>query len=712
MRVGYSEYMEFSAMSQLFGSRVFERGESYWRDGRVEGVTQIALGVFHGEVRGGSLYDVTIRVHGRGDGWSDATAVDSALLSPSVGLSTAGWTIQSCSCTCPSAVSGHYCKHCAAVLLAIVHGASDEQAHHPDGAVPSGREMGAGGTVSDSSPVLSASPARMPTTTPTMTSTDDPGPIPHDTYQAVRSYCSSWYGDHGPLLVWDSRVIDECEAMRRTSFPCLSLQQAGRMTESVVQSYLDFRDDDDEWDDDRWDNDEFDESDWSDDDGVTAAFTGANDVLDNALATDDYEAAMRNAVAVMNIADKSLEYLDSSGDADECIEQLVWKIRLLMEKATRDADAVVLKTMADTLVDAVRDRIQVSWSASRDGMAAALLSLSSSPCVRHIADQALSDLEHDAGSPIVPPLASTEADLTLTDATVPDSTTADSAAELEEDSRQWQSTLCALRHDDLVIAGEFDRVQQYELEHIEDGAMAKFAVFRAVLADDFGRVRELALRHMRAVPETSVWRASETLPGTTFPYGWITILVASAQRLGDRTELEHLYRRIIAHGGKTMSWYDDATLEDDKACVDGLRTLVGGRQWRERTLPSIIEECGAQGDENRICENRIYEYLLQSEHLDEQTLEYCSRVPGAIDRLYDSVAASQPIRATALLLEPYAGDRAFVGTVSRAEYRKVADRLRRAIPFMGAAWVAAYARSLSAKYPRRVNLKAALKGLM
>lgn len=709
MRVGYSEYMEFSAMSQLFGSRVFERGESYWRDGRVEGVTQIAPGVFHGEVRGGSLYDVTIRVHGRGDGWSDATAVDSALLSPSVGLSTADWTIQSCSCTCPSAVSGHYCKHCAAVLLAIVHGASDEQAHHPDGAIPSGREMGVGGTVSDSSPVLSASPARMPTTTPTTMSTDDPGPIPHDTYQAVRSYCSSWYGDHGPLLVWDPRVIDECEAMRRMSFPCLSLQQAGRMTESAVQSYLDFRDDDDEWDDDRWDNDEFDESDWSDGDGVTAAFTGANDVLDNALATDDYEAAMRNAVAVMNIADKSLEYLDSSGDADECIGRLVWKIRLLMEKATRDADinAAVLKAMVDMLVDAVHDRSQVSWSVSRDGMAAALLSLSSNPRVRHIADQALSDLEHDAGLPIISPFASTSADSTVTD-----STAVGSVAELEEDSQQCRSTLCALRHDDLVLAGEFDRAERYELEHIEDVAMATFAVSRAALADDFGRVRELALRHMRAVPETSVWRASETLPETTFPYGWITVLIASAQRLGDRAELEHLYRRIIAHGGKTMPWYDDATLEDGKACADELRTLVGGRQWRERTLPAIIEECETRDGENRICENRIYEYLLQSEHLDEQTLEYCSRVPGAIDRLYDSVAASQPVRATALLLESYGGDRAFVGTVSRAEYRKVADRLRRAIPFMGAAWVAAYARSLSAKYPRRVNLKAALKGLM
>ena len=514
-------------MSQLFGSRVFERGESYWRDGRVKGVTQIAPNVFHGEVRGGSLYDVTIRVHGRGDargyGWSDATAADSASLSLSAGLSTADWTIQSCSCTCLSAVSGHYCKHCSAVLLAIVHGTSDEQAHHPDDAVPSAWETGAGGTIPDSSPVSSAPPARMLTSTqtampalpPTTTSTDDPGPIPHGTYQAVRSYCSSWYGDHGPLLVWDPQVIDECEAMQRMSFPCLSLQQAGRMTESVVQSYLDFRDDDDDWDDDdwdddRWDDDEFDESDWSD---------GA-------------------------------------------------------------------------------------------------------------------------------------------------------------------------------------------------GAMATFAVSRAVLSDDFGRVRELALRHMRAVPEASVWRASETLPEATFPYRWVTVLIASAQRLGDRVELEHLYRRIIAHGGKTMSWYDDEVLEEDKACVDGLRTLVGGLQWRERTLPAIIEKCETQDDANRICENRIYEYLLQSEHLDEQMLEYCSRVPDAIDRLYDSVAASQPVRATTLLLEPYAGDRAFVGTVSRAEYRKVADRLRRAIPFMGAAWVAAYARSLSAKYPRRINLKAALKGLM
>ena len=702
MHVGYSEYMEFSAMSQLFGSRVFERGESYWRDGRVEGVTQIAPGVFHGEVRGGSLYDVTIRVHGWSDGRSNATTAGSALLSPSAGLPTADWTIQSCSCTCPSAVSGHYCKHCAAVLLAIMHGLRGDQARH-DAAAPPGQETNPDGSVS-----AETSKSSRQTTTPTTASANEPGPIPCDTYQAVLSYCSSWYGDHGPLLVWDPRVIDECEAMRRMSFPCLSLQQAGRMTESAVQSYLDFRDDDDEWDDDRWDDDEFDESDWSDG-GVTAAFTGANDVLDNALATDDYEAAMRNAVAVMNIADKSLEYLDSSGDVDECIERLVWKIRLLMEKATRDADidAAVLKTMADMLVDAVHDQIQVSWSASRDGMAAALLSLSSNPRVRHIADQALSDLERDAGLPIISPFASTSADSTVTDLT-----TVGSVAELEEDSQQWRSTLCALRHDDLVLAGEFDRAERYELEHIEDVAIATFAVSRAALADDFGRVRELALRHMRAVPETSVWRASETLPETTFPYGWITVLIASAQRLSDRTELEHLYRRIIAHGGKTMSWYDDATLEDGKACVDGLRTLVGGRQWRERTLPAIIEECETRDGENRICENRLYEYLLQSEHLDEQTLEYCSRVPGAIDRLYDSVAASQPVRATALLLEPYAGDRAFVGTVSRAEYRKVADRLRRAIPFMGAAWVAAYARSLSAKYPRRANLKAALKGLM
>lgn len=618
-----------------FEPRVLKRGESYLREGRVGEVMPIAPGVFHSEVRGTALYDVTVRMDDQG-------------------------RFTSVTCTCPAAAASCCrCKHAAAVMLAIERERNEEDERDERTAFAKRDE--------ESSPSESpsrASPLR-----------DAPGPVPVDVYQAVRSYCTSWFGEtdgHGPLLVWDSRIADECPIPSGTQFPVLGLQQAGRMAEGTVQVTLDAGDDE-EWGD-------CDDDDWFDGDaadaGVMSAFAGANDVLDNALATDDYEAAMRNAVAVMRIANDALEYFDSSGDAEDCVERLGWKVRLLMEKAARDVDAdqKILNVMASVLTDAIRDDGS-GWNVARNGMVPGLLSFSARTHTRRIADEALSELE--------------------------------SAAAHDEDSQEWLSLLHALRHDDLLLAKEYDHMRQYESDHLEDGMMAKLAVARAVLADDFVRVRELVRRHMDTTPDTASWRGFKVLPDTTFPYGWTTVLIASAQYLGDRNELEKLYGNIIVQGGRRNSWIAGASEEDDRKNVDGLKALVGGRRWRNRTLPDIIARCRERDDENR-----VYEYLLQSESLIAESLDYCNRVPRAIDRLYEFVAAARAEQATDLLLKPYEGARAFVGTVPRAEYRKVADRLRRTVPFMGGAWAAEYARSLVARYPRRVNLKAALKGLL
>ncbi|KAB8287929.1 hypothetical protein DSM100685_1838 [Bifidobacterium avesanii] len=421
---------------------------------------------------------------------------------------------------------------------------------------------------------------------------------------------------------------------------------------------------------------------WDDDyaagEDIIPAFDGVNDVLDNALATRDYAAAMRNAVAVMLIADKALEYLGSSESADDCIERLERKVLVLMEKAARDADAKPsdLSSMADALTEATSSRTQQSEVV--DNMIAGLLSFSAHLHTRSIADAALSRLERDAD-------ANHSADL-----------------------REWRSYLHALRHDDLALAGECNRVQRYELAHLEDGTMAKFAVTRAMLVGDYGRARELVERHMRlAAKDPAAGWGFEALPVSTFPYGWTTVLIAIAQHSGDRDELERLYTEIIVHGEVRIPWLEDDALQNDKQCVDRLRALSGGRRWRDRVLPGIVAACRW-----RAGENRAYEYLLLSEHMAGQALEYCAKVPGTIDRLYGMIATAHPREATELLLKPYEGDRAFVGAVPRAEYRNAADRLRRARSFMGSAWVAEYARSLVARYPRRTNLRVALKGLI
>lgn len=81
--------MHPDVLKALTDSPTWERGERYFRDGRVGEVTRRG-GALHATVEGGAPYRVKIWV--RGDQLAYA-------------------------CTCPSAESGFFCKHCVAVAL-------------------------------------------------------------------------------------------------------------------------------------------------------------------------------------------------------------------------------------------------------------------------------------------------------------------------------------------------------------------------------------------------------------------------------------------------------------------------------------------------------------------------------------------------------------------------------------------------------------------
>lgn len=90
------------ALKALTDSPSFERGERYFREGRVGELTRQA-GTIKATVSGTTPYEVRIFVRG------DQLAY---------------------SCTCPSAGEGFFCKHCVAVALAWLRSEPEEAAMH------------------------------------------------------------------------------------------------------------------------------------------------------------------------------------------------------------------------------------------------------------------------------------------------------------------------------------------------------------------------------------------------------------------------------------------------------------------------------------------------------------------------------------------------------------------------------------------------------
>ncbi|MBW3081497.1 SWIM zinc finger family protein [Bifidobacterium saguinibicoloris] len=406
----------------------------------------ITHGLFHGEVEGGSLYDVLVRI-------------DDASMRCMV------------SCSCPFAAKGKRCKHSAAVMLAIGGSADNDDASL---APPQGGADVALGTW-----------------------LDEPCSIRVDVYDEIRSRLASWYGAHGPLLVWDEAVVGECAGMAAVTtcmggprFPVLSGSQAGRMTESFIQSFL--------------------ESDGARRD-VGDAFEGADVVLDNALAAEDYGQALSNVFLVMRIVGSSLEYVGGDGGAFEegglerSLEHLAWKVRLLVERTVADERSGVgtFATMAAGIMGFLREEPEILG----EKLGVALLSFSRRQRTRRIADEALDGWEH-----------------AMNDAAV------------SRRSSRLHSYMCRLRHDDLLLAGEYARAAEFESDHMDDEAMAWLAATRFLLEDSLDRAWEVAARY----PATSRGSQVDSCPIDSSPCGWTELSVALARRLGNWDALERL----------------------------------------------------------------------------------------------------------------------------------------------------------------------------
>lgn len=88
----FANILHRDAMLALVGARTFERGEAYFREGRVADLARQASSL-SAVVRGGAEYRVRVWVKDDGLAYS---------------------------CTCPAGADGAFCKHAVAVGLAWV----------------------------------------------------------------------------------------------------------------------------------------------------------------------------------------------------------------------------------------------------------------------------------------------------------------------------------------------------------------------------------------------------------------------------------------------------------------------------------------------------------------------------------------------------------------------------------------------------------------
>lgn len=436
--------MKAEVVSPLFATNVFARGEAYLREGRVRSISLIAPGLFHGEVEGGSLYDVVVRI--------DDVAMRCMI-----------------SCSCPFAAKGRHCKHSAAMMLAI-------------GGVIEGDIAAV--SPQDGSGLMSE------------TWSDEFHLMRMNIYDEVRSRLVPWYGTHGPLLMWDEAVVKECPRImaggrgaNKLCFPVLSELQAGRMAESFIQAFLEsggVRND------------------------VGHAFEGADIVLDNALAASDYGQALSNALLVMRIVGDSLEYIGDDGEIiGNHLEHLSWKVRLLVEKTVDDERSGVRTCMVAAA--GIRETLLGVPRELGERLGTALLSFSRRRTTRRIADETLTGLERSMDS---------------------DATRCPS---------RLYSYMCRLRHDDLVLSGEYDRAELFESDHADDEAMAWLATVRSLLADAPDRGQGIVDRYRATVAEWNL----DSSPIPSSPCTWMELLVAIAQRRGDNDALERLRIKAI-----------------------------------------------------------------------------------------------------------------------------------------------------------------------
>lgn len=242
------------------------------------------------------------------------------------------------------------------------------------------------------------------------------------------------------------------------------------------------------------------------------------------------------------------------------------------------------------------------------------------------------------------------------------------------------------------------------------------------------------------------------------PNGWMTLLEAAYEQLGDAEGLERLYAYYIltdlpttqAHGigtneeeeEETDEGSDGTDEENGRHCpsggtasnpngiIDRLRHLAmrdedadrAQTHWHE-LLDAIVHAFEIADDPGFPIRSRTYEELLNRERLSDAAWRYCrrgsdtpwfgTRERARLNRLFDTVAINHAGEACELLLRPlHDADSALMHDDTMENRREIMRTLRRCGDHMGAGRAHAEAERLFRLYRSRTELRDAIAAFM
>jgi hypothetical protein len=226
----------------------------------------------------------------------------------------------------------------------------------------------------------------------------------------------------------------------------------------------------------------------------------------------------------------------------------------------------------------------------------------------------------------------------------------------------------------------------------------------------------------------------------SLPHGWLTLLEAAYERLGDRDGLCRLYSYYIITdeitdrptlenvicGGDGDASNDgddgndgaDAQRRRDAHYIDALRALMP-EQWPEAVarIVEIYQRCCS--DPMFHSRDPMYETLLKQERLSDAAWQYCTmqsqgwRDDELIMDMFELMAQDHRDEACALLLEPlYDADSRLMSNNTAEGAGQVVALLRRCAAVMGTQRATAEAERLMGMYRSRTGLRHALEALI
>ena len=230
------------------------------------------------------------------------------------------------------------------------------------------------------------------------------------------------------------------------------------------------------------------------------------------------------------------------------------------------------------------------------------------------------------------------------------------------------------------------------------------------------------------------------------PNGWITLLEAAYEQLGDIDGLAKLYAYCVltdlspdgsGHADTDDDYDEDANDIDEikrLTYLDKLRNLVGqttddnrqtvSERWNHTVEAIVAAFEAADAMEYPVSPAHAYEELLLKERLGDAAWRYCERRvhdPWArsassialVERFLDVLAPDHAAEACELMLGPlHDADSELMRDDSTEHQRDIVRTLRRCMPYVGVERIRAEAERLLRLYRRRTELRASLEGFL